>query len=698
MHRVAGFFILASALAAQPQPGNPFDTQMQAYWTTQRDGTCQESAAARTGLRNTLDTITPTDQRFVGAVESVAQLYQSGGRALEARVIVERALTRMGTGGSAARATLLIHLADLWEQDRNLLQAVSYREQAVAILEKLPPAATQPEAPMQRTGVAYASRAVISARPVMINGPMMGGVYNGSFGSAGSFAAVPNLQYPYQRLAQTYRQLGRPDKVAEVNAKVAALLKDNQAALASWYQSEGRSEDAAALYKKLAEQPGDPQQRASAWENLAGVYQNQQQLTQAAAAMRSAIAAVDSAGGSDTANRAIWMRQRLAMILNQAGDTKGADQVFAQLLSEQGSNLQVINAYANHLSTTKRAGEAEAMLKQYLAAHPDLEPHEQANLLFQLANAARVSGQSDKAEEYQRAAAEKAGNVSSSAPDNGVGRVLQVLSEAQRDAMAGKLDQAYELALSVIASSDTRSGRSELIAMQTGSIAQRLGSSENPERGVQLFRRIADLAANCAAANLQPVVQVRREYASFLMNRQRWNDAQDAIQSFRDAVIEGSGKQSGALTEPLRMEVELANRRGDHEQAAVSAEALLALEESLSGKTSEPYLEALQNLAAQIDGGGESRRAAGLLLQALRISDLVYPAADIRRAFVRTRVASLLARQGQFDDAERLVTEAIEIGTSAQPSNVDGFRSQLAEIRRMREVGTQKGGRWFTRP
>lgn len=108
-------------------------------------------------------------------------------------------------------------------------------------------------------------------------------------------------------------------------------------------------------------------------------------------------------------------------------------------------------------------------------------------------------------------------------------------------------------------------------------------------------------------------------------------------------------------------------------------------------------------MADLLEGTGDPEGALALYRQALPIADLVYPRTDIRRGFVRARAASTLAAQRQFDEAERLLTEAIEIGSSARPSSVDGFRSQLKQIRSMKKSTNERpqllngnpGAHWF---
>jgi hypothetical protein len=56
---------------------------------------------------------------------------------------------------------------------------------------------------------------------------------------------------------------------------------------------------------------------------------------------------------------------------------------------------------------------------------------------------------------------------------------------------------------------------------------------------------------------------------------------------------------------------------------------------------------------------------------------------SIGRASVRIDTATALARQKQFEEADRLVDEAVSIARSGGNS-FDAFHSQLAEIQRLK--------------
>ena len=162
----------------------------------------------------------------------------------------------------------------------------------------------------------------------------------------------------------------------------------------------------------LTQAAGDPQQVVGALQSLANLYQREQRYGDAAAALEEAIAGLNASGSPAARSQAMGMRQNLAGMLQQAGQTAEADQAYQQLLAEsqnrQDPNYsQLLVNYANYLDNSKRSAQAESLLSDYMANHPQLDAWQESNLLYARANAARVSGDSDRAAEYERAAADK---------------------------------------------------------------------------------------------------------------------------------------------------------------------------------------------------------------------------------------------------------------------------------------------------
>ncbi len=682
------------ALAQLRQP-DPFSAAMSAYWDARNHGRFEEASARREEARSLLAR-TAVDAPLFGAwVQGLAQLYENGGLNAQARAIVEEALSRVeGLGEShPTRIMLLGTMASLWQEDRNLLKALAYREKAVAALE----AAPQAQSPAL-SGVAPGPGAqvrVLAARGVR--------------------AGVPDSALACQRLADLYQRLGRQEAAVAVLVKMRKLAKDNDAALASMYERQGKLDEAAALYKKQAEQAAanpqaQPWQRVAPLESLASLYQREQRYAEAAAAMEQAIAGLEATGKPEARNQTLWMRQRLADILHQAGQTEASDGIFRQLLSEardgDGAHRQLLMSFANYLGRTNRSAQGEQLLRDYLASHSNLQPGEESNLLFHLADLARQSGDTKRAGEYQRRATERQ-QAAQPAPSGDV-FIVKDLQKAQTAAGGGNLDEAFHLALEAIDAAPRAPDR-EQITWQAANIAEALANQKAAHLADQLYQRLFALVRSWSADTIQPLSQVSQHYVRFLMRHDRRDEAPDAIERYRDVLLTARGTGTGWLEEVLRLSIEVEGSRGSSGSALRAAQDLLALEESLSGTTSEPYLRAVETLAGVYESSGDGERVTPLRRQAVAIADVISPANDPRRGFVRMNAAFGLARLRQFEEAERLAEEAVSIGQRLRPPQPNMFAGQLEQIRRMRAApqpgvrgpdGAVRSLQWFdaTRP
>src|ERR1700682_4704962 len=149
---------------------------------------------------------TPLDSPLLPSrIQTVAQLYQSSGWHGQARAVVEDELSRANSlvEWHLIRIQLLNMLADFWQQDGNLLRALSYREKTVAALDAAP-ASASPDAPQPRLILTFGNAAASRAA--------------GGFGVFGAIQTVPTQVY--QQLADLYRQLGRSEAAAKIVAKM----------------------------------------------------------------------------------------------------------------------------------------------------------------------------------------------------------------------------------------------------------------------------------------------------------------------------------------------------------------------------------------------------------------------------------------------------------------------------------------------
>ena len=687
------FLLLPALTLAQTLPPDPYDRAMQAMQEARSQGNPAEVAARRDEVRRLLDQTPAGSPQWPGRVQNVAQLYQGSGRHADARAIVEDALTRASAlpAWNPDRIRLLDTLAGFWQQDGNLLKAVAYREKAVAAFEATPPgsvvsqlAATAPQVSANRIVAAFRGNPILFPGPRYASGP----------GRTG------NSTYLYEQLAALNRQLGRPEAAAKALAKMRALIQDDPTALASAYERDGDFEQARILLlKQAAAAAAKPQ--APAWEavgpleEIASLYEREDHFAEAAATLQQAAARADASPQADAHVLALNVRQRLALTLQRSGQREAADQIYQALLTDSTGDpavqqLPVMQQYANHLAQTGRAGQGLDMLKGYLANHADLDGWQQSNLLSTMAQIARQSGQPDLAAQYQSAAQEK--QRAAQPPQSGNELMIGPrLEKAQAAANQGNLEESVSLALDAIASaSAARDG--DQIAWRIPSVAGMLAGKRAPDKADQLYRALFPVLEARSVDNVGQWQQALQQYARFLTNQKdRLGDAALAIDRYRESVTASQGAETNAMVPVQQLRIELARAKGAPEEAARAAEEMLALEESLSGDTSAPYLTTAQTVAEVFRGSGKTDRALPLYRQIAAIADLSIPANDARRGFVRMNAAMALASAGQFDEAERIAQEAIAAGDAMHPPRGEMFRSQAAQIQRMKaaaESGT----------
>jgi hypothetical protein len=667
--------LLASIALAQVRPQeDPIQVAVRAYHTAHAEGRFDEAVAKRDLARSLLDQA-PADSQLGNSVWSVAQLYQGSGLSAQALAIAQQALARATTLGS--RIQLLQMVADFYQQDRNLIQAVAYREKAVAALDE---AATKP--------------AESNSGPASVSIALTTGIGFRSVGGDRRAAA-------YQQLADLYQQLGRPDAVAATVKRMIAIAKDPGSS-AQFFEQQGQLDEAAAIYKKQAEQT-DPLTRAGALQSLANVYQQEQRYADAADALQQAASALNATGKPELRQRSIGIRLSMASALKVAGQASAADQVYEQLLAEaasapDGTYVQVLGGYANYLGETKRDAQGQALVNDYLTSHSNLQPHEEANLLFQLANGARRSGDSKLADQYQQAAMEKQrGSQPVPVPAQQI-LIGPDLQTAQTAANTGKIDEALEIALQALATASRAIDRDQ-ITWQVSNLASQFVNRKKPEKAEQLYQCLFRVVETWSADNPQGLISTGQNYARFLMNSDRWNDAPTAIKRYGDLIIDTHGAASSSLGDVLRLSMDFERMHGTPLGAIKVAEELVTLHESLGGNTSDLYIGAAEELARQYQSSGDPGRAIPIFRRNAEIADLAFRPGDMRRAQVRITAAMALAQQRQFDEAEELATGAVATAKSMRPPQGDIFANQLEQIRKMRSAPQPNpaygNNRWF---
>ena len=674
MARVPLLVLYSLTALAQPGPRqDPMDAAIDAVWRARSMSRYSEADAVLAQACAQLQRTPVSSARFAGWARQVAQLYQSSGRNAQARAIVQQALERTGPLGDAhpSRMDLLNAMGDLWLQDGNLLKAVGYLEQAAAAQAVAPPAAAP----------AFTEQ----AGRVAVMGTFAVRIFAGSgFPNGGGMPG--SSIYAYTRLADLYQRLGRPDAVAAVAAKIRALGTNDTAALARFYEQQGQLEEAAAAYKKTAEQSTDAQAKGNAWQSLANLYAGQEHYTDAVAAMKQAIATVEASDNPGIRGQAVWMRQNLAGNLRRANLTDQADGVYAQILQEAKGGpqeSQMLGAYAQYLAETQRAAQGESLLKEYLAG-ANLEPPAKMNVLFQLSNLARASGDSKLAEEYQ--AAGMALQEQPFPAIEGQVRIAEEVRKAESAMSQQRLDDAYGLAMRAVDRA-AQAIDGQQVDWLVPQVANRLVAAHEPAKAEQLFRRLLALEQGRQAESTQPLIMVTQMYARFLMEQpERAGEVAAAIEEYRGVLTEANGPESGSMTEPLRLRLEMQQGQGQWEKAGASARELLELQEQLSGSTSQAYLNDLQNLARSYEAAGDTARAVVLMRKAVGIADLHTTPNDAwLRSATRMEAAMALARLRQFDEAEALAVEGVAIGGTPRVPRAEVVQ-ELEQIREMRRA------------
>jgi tetratricopeptide (TPR) repeat protein len=635
---------------AMPQQ-EPMDAAMQQLWRGRPNLGAEELTAARNHARDLLQHAPVDSPRFPGWVQGVAQEFQNSDLHAQARAILLEALERTTPLGNShpSHTAILAMLGDSWLQDGNLLKAVGYLEQSAAAQSVAPPPAAEP---------------VMSGFIVR--------VYRGAGGFAGRDFAASGV-YAYTHLASVYQRLGRPDAVAAIAVKIRALAANDESALARFYEEHAQFDEAAAIYKKLAEQATDAQAGTAAWQSLANLYAVQERYTDAAAAMQKAIAAAQSVDNPGVRIPAAWMHQNLASYLRQAGKLDQADLVYQQILQQNRGDPQenqFLGTYAQYLAETQRGEQGESLLKDYLAQHPAMPPELKWQVLYTLANVARTANLKG-AEEYQNAAIALQ-PASFVRPANEV-RIEDELLKAQATLQA--IDTAAHA---------TDGEQSWWIVSQ---IARALAAHHEPAKAEQVFQRLLALGQRRSADRMQTLTAAAQSYANFLSSQpDRLADVPAAIEQYRRVLTDANGPDSASLAEPVRMTLQFEQSHSQWDKADASARELLELQESLSGNTSEHYLADLQSVARMYESAGDSVRALALFRKAIPIADLLVPHTnDWNRSQTRMETALVLARLGQFDEAETLGQQAITL-QSAPRTPAPPLSQQLEQIRQMKQA------------
>lgn len=632
------------------------------YYQAHNDGRYADAAAKREEARQRLQQA-PFDGNQTVAVYN---LYQNAGLTSQARSVLEDGLERSEKLGDSdpGRMDLFRAMAQSWMQERNRLKAILYWEKLAAAMEAPP-------------------RPAAAVRPA---GPIF---MTGGWSRLGAGQDVLDV---YQQLAQLYREVARPDAAAAIVKKMRARSPNGDLE-ASYRQRIGQLDDAAEIYKAQIEK-GASDAQANAWQrlqpiqNLASIYERQGRLNDAIATMQQAVAAIDGIGTQESLYQAIGVRQHLATLLTQAGQLDAAEAIYRQLFADvrddqnhQGFETSALTSYAGFLSSTKRSGQAEKLLNAFLTSHNDLQPWQQANVLYALAAAADSANDAERAAKYRNAAQEA--QRPQTPPETRV-MIAPDIDAAQQAASKEQVEVALTLAIRAIDKAPHAADRDQ-IAWGVSAFALQLASAKSTDVAIQLQQRLISLLQNWSVDNTLPLQAALDSYCEILTIARRWDDVPAALDRYQAALVAAHGAQSGFVVQGLQKKLRFAQAREDWAEAIAAAQEMAALEESLSGKAGEMYLAALNSLAESYQAAGDPGRELPVRSEAILVADAAYPLADARRGWARVNAAMALARDGKFDEAERLVREALEIERQLQPPQPNLFEPEAEQIRQMKD-------------
>jgi tetratricopeptide (TPR) repeat protein len=343
--------------------------------------------------------------------------------------------------------------------------------------------------------------------------------------------------------------------------------------------------------------------------------------------------------------------------------------------------MWIVNSYANFLEQTNRVDQAERLLNDYQASHSSVEPGEQQTLMLALANVERLSRKPELAEEYQR----RAFTNQFQPADVGAADTMQRATEAFN---AGKLDEAFNLTLQAI-----DSARGSLDLRRVYRMASMLTSQQAPNKADEIYRRTISLSERWSPVAVEPQLTAQQNYANFLQYQGQFSEFEQAVERYSATLTTARGAGTGWLEDSLRLRATTLYRPETRQDALAASQELVALEESLSGATSEPYLLATETLANTMKISGDRAGALPLRRKIVTIADLVYGVNDSRRAALRVTAAMAYAREGQFDEAEALAKEAVAISQRIQPPQPGAFANELQQILQMKQAALAASAR-----
>ena len=316
-------------------------------------------------------------------------------------------------------------------------------------------------------------------------------------------------------------------------------------------------------------------------------------------------------------------------------------------------------------------------MNNYLQGRPSLNVSEQTQILYSLSRLAFQAGADDRAASYQQRAVQKA--QENAPPSNDPGPLAKALSAANRSDFAG----ALSFAMQALAGTP-QSPASVYTLNQLMDLSAQLAAANRADLGDQLYVSVLAAAESWSVDTMQPLLSVLHQRADFLLVHQLWPEAQPVIERYRDALAVAYAAESGRAQEGLHLQIRLDEGRKLWPRAVVEAQDLLANQAALNGTKSADYYGALEIAAGVYESSGNPEAALPLFRQQVQVADRIFGKNE--RACVRVNASSSLARAGQFEEAERLASEAAAL----LPAYAT-YATHLDAIRLMKTGGPQVG-------
>jgi tetratricopeptide (TPR) repeat protein len=362
----------------------------------------------------------------------------------------------------------------------------------------------------------------------------------------------------------------------------------------------------------------------------------------------------------------------------------------------EADRLNALAAYGRWLIRHDRTEEAERVIDQCTAlaashiGHPWMP--DQSEMLR--AELLERRGDPDGAREIREGLQARQLATTNRAESVLVGPLLQRGFQA---VMSGRLDEAAALAEEALALSE-QAVDWDHAAVQYASLAAQIGNQGDGAAADRLYQRGYPVVRRYAETHMSGFLAFLHDYTHYLYNRKRWEDARSVIEERRELIAATKGPDSAQMEEIYLARIDLVSLQGRRHESLPDAAELLAHQERVHGKISEPSLRALETVAEIHSSRGEPAEALEYRRRALATGESLYPPPDLRRARILAVLADAEMQVERADEAIAHIEQAIAIAGRHGSAEAATFRQQLDHIRQRRASPpgfSPDGSRWF---